>query len=712
MLASPANMTTPTAGLYHTTNDSSSTLRPRNTRLISYLDDEPETPDTAKATTTSSSTSAPLFDRAPSPNVSRNRSRDHSTSATGSGTSSRKISEDRGRPPTNDVWSSWTSIASSLLGGDGNSTNKGKRNSQIQPKWMKQDRTYVSSPTTPHWGPKVDGPNNVTASSLEDRQALLQAKKREALLLGSAEEPRDASGRYKRRDSDADLQAPSRDLLDEDALVYVHKIKREDTLAGVMLKYGCQPDVFRKVNRFWPNDNIQVRNHVFLPVEACTIRGKKVDGPHASSDLLGPAIEDLAKTTTSGKGALKRMGTHNAPPLPRTPPEAPSPSEPFPNYTSISTDNPDLKHDSWVLLPNFPDPIAILRIPRSSLGYFPRARRKSFTKTMYSDTASPRSSFESLRHPPTHAAQMALSQSLTTSPVRRPASGLTAPSLVRKRSSSTATTTTTTTSSSAAAQHAQPQPWSTALTGPGGVGTLRGLRTEPSRPGPAEDSLNRTFKAYFPDLSLTDPQQALASARALAPPPAAGRALSMGGGGGATGSYRNSPRASMDSVRSVRSNSSGLGELAVGVEGWVRRVAGGGGVKGLRPGGKNAGNATPGGLLLPGGATGMEDLIELEMTPGEERGDALDQRAAGDGDLDGEGEEMLTPTAMDGSSRGAPMRGLPGIGEGGKKAQRHGSEDEPDKGKGQAQERNEQDLLDERFPVRGRVRSAYERGGN
>ena len=510
---------------------------------------------------------------------------------------------------------------------------------------MRQDKSYASTPTTPQWGPKVDGLDNVAAGSLEDRQSLLQAKKREALLLGSAEEVRDASGRFKRRDSDANIRSASLACIEEDALVYVHKIQRNDTLPGVMLKYGCQPDVFRKVNRFWPNDNIQVRNHVFLPVEACTIRGKKVDAPHTGPDLLGPALEDLAKTTMPGKGGLKRMTTKDQT---RTPAETASPeAEPFPSYAS-SPDNPDLKHDSWVTVPNFPEPIAILRMPRSSLGYFPRARRKSLTKTIYSD-ASPRSSFDNLRHPPSHAAQMSLSHSLTTSPVRRP--NLTAyqnpPVLSRKRSSST-----TTTNAAAPQQH-----WTSVMTGPGGVGTLRGLRTEPFRPGPAEDSLNRTFRAYFPDLAIADPQQALEAARSLAPGPPW------------TGSYRNSPRASMDSTRSVRSNSSGLVDLASGMEGWVRKVAGG----------KKGKGAAAGGAGMTG--SGMEDLIELEMTPGDEYVPTLTMRNYGD--AGGEDEaEMLTPTLS-----GAESSATTG-----------------------SQQQGEQDMLDERFPVRGRIRSAYDRG--
>ncbi|ETN47071.1 uncharacterized protein HMPREF1541_01261 [Cyphellophora europaea CBS 101466] len=621
-------MSTPNTSLYQTSNSSTSTLRPRNTRLISYFGDETETSSnaTATATSTSSSKATPLFpDRGPSPSINRSRAADKPGSASGSASNSRKTSAEASRAASTDIWSSWSSIASSLLGGDVNPSGKGKPKGAVtNPKWMKQDRAYSSSPTTPQWGPKTNGLSDVVPGSLEDRQALLQAKRREALLLGGAQESRDSSGRYKRRDSDADIQVNNGVEHDQDALVYVHKTAREDTLAGVMLRYGCQPDVFRKVNRFWPNDNIQVRNHVFLPVEACSVRGKKVEGPQAGSDLLGAAIEDLAKTTTPGKGALKRMGTHTAPE------QAPSPTaEAFPSY---SNDNPDLRHDSWVSLPNFPDPVAILRIPRSSLGYFPRARRKSLSKPAHTDssvTSTPRSSFDNLRHPLSHAAQMSLSQN--ASPVRRPTLS-TRQSSGRPRSSST-------TQGS----------FIEALRGPGGVGTLRGLRTEPSRPGPAEDPLNRKFAQLFPDLAITSKE----AQKTLAPPP--------------IGSFRSTPRASMDSVRSARSNSSGLSELAGGVEGWVRKMAAGKGA-------------------AKRGAGPMADLIELETTSD-----------AGDGDgAASERDNVLTPTMP--AAAELPSTGLSSSAKSSALQQQQQ----------QQQQQTQEDMLNERFPVRGRVRSAYD----
>ncbi|RMZ80168.1 hypothetical protein DV737_g3086, partial [Chaetothyriales sp. CBS 132003] len=392
---------------------------------------------------------------------------------------------------------------------------------------------------------------------------MVQAERRKALLAAIADTP-DARGNYKRRDSMS--QAPVCDDSDgqAQALVYRHRIRRDDTLAGVMLKYGCQPDVFRRVNRLWPNDSIQTRRQVLLPVDA-----------------------------------------------------------------SVAADDDAITHDSWVLLPNCPDPVEMVRMPRSSLGYFPRARRKSNSTSASSIVSSPthKASFDKLRHPPTHAAQVTMS--LSASPIRR--AGQPRQLSGRRRSSSSTTAATPS--------------FSDALRGPGGVGTLRGLRTEPSRPGPADDALNQTFRHLFPDLDLLPSQD-------LAPP-------RLGGLGPAT------PRLSSDSVRSLRSNSSGLGEVGGALEGWVRKLASK----------KDRGSGPK-----------MGDLIELETTS--EQGEPV----ANEHHLNE--DDFPTPTAMNPNA-----------------ARQWRLNPASQAGSGVGQE-DEEALLNARFPIRGRVMDAYARSGD
>lgn len=526
--------------IYQNTNSSTSTLRPRNNRLISYEDGS-----------TSTSSTPPRFD-----------SRDTSPSAR----KGKTIRDDRRAS----VWESlsFQGIAS-ILGNDGSPI---KRSSSLQkpgPGRMLFDKSSAPKQAPQEWGPRKDP----KPTSIEEQRALLQAKRREILLSQSVEQQKDKLGRYKRKDSDADLHPP----LDNDVLVYRHKVLPNDTIAGVVIKYSCQPEAFRKVNRFWPNDNIQRKTYVVLPVDACAVKGRKTDGPY---------IADM--------------------------------TEPFP-----STEEQDYKHDCWVTLPSFSQPIEILRMSKRTLGYFPPARRKSINSP-FSDSVSstPKTSFDMLRHPPTHAAQQAQlhpSISLNNSPVRQ-----SRPRLVtmRTRSSSTVSN----------------GPFLTSLQGPGGVGTLRGLRTERARPGPAEDPLNKKFASYIPD--LLPPEEAANSLGANLRLPRT------------TTSLRTTPRESMDSIRSTRSNSS---SVPAAIAGWVGKVA----TSPMRRKVDNVAASRNSGDLM-GQAMGMGDLgdlIELDATPDE---------------VSKQLHEEITPTAT------------PVIGGG------------------------EEDLMNERFPIRGRVRRAYE----
>jgi hypothetical protein len=576
---------TPKQAFFQSSNSSTSTLRPRQTRLISFLEDD-DTSTTelqdnqqARAAQSSSTSSTSTLGRSNSDILRRKA---------GKQAQPRANAEANQLFPNSGLWESWQSIsgiASTLLGSDTHAQVTGKDKRDIKtPSWQKTNNTFLTKTSVPAWGRSVENTPQMKVSAVEERQAMVQAKKREALLLADVHERPDVNGRYKRRDSDADFPIISSPAdADLDILVYVHKIQPLDTLAGVMIKYNCQPEAFRKINRLWPNDNIQIRKHVFLPVDACTVRGKKIDKIGATSDLLNSQLETMSLTRETSPDPNAESASFHSPAIS-------SPSSHLISLTA-SPDASDYRHESWVQLPQFALPTEILRIPRRTLGYFPPARRKSGpTSPQQSTTSTPKTSFDMLRHPPTHAA------SLNASPVRRPRMQAT-----RQRSSST------TASNLSFVDH---------LKGPGGVGTLRGLRMEAARPGPAEDPLNRKFKEYLPNLNLAPPEEFPRASLT-----------------------RSTPRASTDSIRSSTS-STGLGEVGGTIEGWVRKL-----------GGAKAPRGTLGGR--------MGDLIEL---------DTHSDNGMGDGDEDGE----QTPTLEVGGTSAT-----------------------------------EEALLNERFPVRGRVRNAY-----
>ncbi len=310
-------------------------------------------------------------------------------------------------------------------------------------------RPTSNAPPT-HWGPKGAAASDVGIGSKESRDELVRAKRREDLLAANDHALADPLRRFKRRSSDdwTSSSAPPAEQNDRDALVYVHRVTSEDTLAGVMIKFNCQPAVFRKANRLWPNDSIQTRKTVVLPVEACAVKGKPIPEPQRSPDIAGgeSAEENTPTNTNSTWGDFPTSARRTSD---NTATDTPSLSS-----TSEHHEDPPWKHDSWVEIEGHPSAVEIARLPRRALGYFPRGRRKSGA---YSDLDTPPPSLDIPRIP--HSGS--------------------SPGRLKTRSSS----------GSYIGVH---------LHGPGGVGTLG---RNVWGPGPEQDGLNKLFAAHLPNVA-------------------------------------------------------------------------------------------------------------------------------------------------------------------------------------------------------------------
>lgn len=459
-------------------SSSNATIRPRNRRLISLNDEDENTISDSQGSSyrPSSNNPSPFPSRGASPlpkshpSRSQNASPDLAARHRPNGvTATRDGRFEVGNPASrqaSSIWgSSWSSLqglASSVLGNEPMQEERKRQNGMLRvPAWKKASQTFTGGTAArSEWGPTITSPAQLNSGTMEERRAYVQAKKREALLLANAHEHTDASGRYKRRGSDG-RGAPSTGQVAEDpdqiAYVYVHNVAPADTIAGVTIRYGCNPNTFRKVNRFWPNDSIQTKQTVLLPIDACTVRGRRVP-EESSTDLLN---------SSSVPQKLQDPGTSMM-------------KSPIHTRTSSQSSNPSIIpdqedawiHSHWVQIENFPDTVSVARISRRALGFFPPARRKSvsFSDLSPSISRSPSTSFD-LGSRLNHQQQ---SPSLTSSPrgSRQPYS--------RNRSSSGSY-------------------FASRLHGPGGVGTLRGPNAV--SPGPAQDSLNRVLGPHLPNLA-------------------------------------------------------------------------------------------------------------------------------------------------------------------------------------------------------------------
>ncbi|KAK4959835.1 hypothetical protein LTR10_002723 [Elasticomyces elasticus] len=570
----------------HPTTTTSS-LRPRTRRLISGLDEGDETNFdviSAASTRTASPLLSPLDSRSASPIPSARLPRPSSSRGLrGGGTKGGRAGNESPNSLSGLWGSSWTAlqgIASDLLSGDAAAVDTRDKSGRVRRPVQKQQGGRSSTSAPPgQWGPGVRpnaGSVTIGGGHRDEQLAALRAQKRKDMLTRSDTSYADTLGKFKRRLSDdrASLSAPPGDNEDRDALVYLHHVQKDDTLAGITIRYNCSANTLRKANRMWPNDPVHSRDILILPVDACSVKGRMMPGPEAldllSTDaeaLEAGQAEEVNPTSTSHptNGEISRNRTNSSSTTTTTSRRASSSTAARSSLDTSQQEQQPWHHDSWVLLPNATKPTEIARLSRKALGYFPPTRRKS---NCYSDLDTPSTSLDLTRTMTTEQL-LALSPS-RQDPPQRPA---------RTRRLSNATN----------------GYFPAYLAGPGGVGTMdRKVRF----PGPGQDGLNKMFARHLPDVAPPRQQQNLLSPE-----------MPGYGDEGGVGTPSGSGKASPNLMMMGSGNGVTVGEMAGGIENWMRRMASNAKDAMAPPERVKAARASVG---APGkGAGGVGDLIEM-----------------------------------------------------------------------------------------------------
>lgn len=409
-------------------------------------------------------------------------------------------------------WSSIQEFASTLLAGNGSastgsgsisrSRSAGARPSQgrggantrkLPAAWgpAPPDKTSSSS-TLSSSRPRIE---DVAAGQVAAREAELKARKTASVLEShpGVNGGLDVRGKFKHRHSDENLRSSAAEAAAaqevEDCLAYIHRVQATDTYFGIILKYRCNEDAFRKANGLWSRDNIQIRKWVALPVDACEIKGRPCDDPS-----LFPQGVDLMASTPTPRSV--------PPPLSQITngvshgdyfgsPAGGSGKASLTKSTSDDATEPPWTHVRWVRLDSSPNPIEIVRMSRTSFGYFPPRRKKSIRGSV-SSVSTPRASLD-----------ISLSNaSLPDRPAAdSPNRSSRRPSLLGNRVALG-----TSPMSSSPSRHGlgrtntppvDPRPeW---MRRPGGVGSMsKSVRA----PGPARDSLNKWTTKHLPGLNI------------------------------------------------------------------------------------------------------------------------------------------------------------------------------------------------------------------
>lgn len=566
----------PTRGSF-TSSAAPNLLRPRTNRLISGIDEISE--EAYSRVLNAAATPFDSLSRAQSPIPSKHPSRSNSSNPL----HRQPIASEQGSDlaaSLSGLWGkSWTSLqglASTVLGSDA-TVEPIKDNPQRLRRPLPGTRTRPQL----QWGLSVKDVAQPGGGTKEQRTALVRAKKREELMRVNSSRYKDADRGPKRRTSDEfeASSAPPGEFDDRDMLIYIHHVTRDDTLPGISLKFGCSLQTVKQANRLWNNDGIHSRKTIVLPVDACTIKGRRVAGPDDTqeSDLLSSDgfSEDPEMTPRASKDN-PWLSQPDSPPHTAKENGTTLTKQPTP-------DDQPWRHDSWMLLTNSSNPTQLARIPRSELGFFPRARRKSVS---YSDLDTPSSSFDIQRSSSGSTHPLPTKSSPTTNPtitISDPSATDKKIQHYHRRSSSTQ-------------RFAAQMAWRS-----GGVGTLGGKGI--AAPGPPDDKFTKMVSKHIPGI-IPAPVTIGASAMATVFDD------DYAGGSGAS-----TPTGTHTGL--------GIEQMGGAIEGWVRKLAtraaravepAAGAVSGslsprARTAGLGSGIAGPGGKRVGGVAEG--DLIEL-----------------------------------------------------------------------------------------------------
>ncbi|KAL6902837.1 carbohydrate-binding module family 50 protein [Trichoderma evansii] len=379
-------------------------------------------------------------------------------------------------------WSSVQGLAASLLSVADNPGDTPQLRSHTQPEdsfasslWNRIPSSVGGNANTSFKAmgssilPSQRAANRVATGSSDQRDAALKTAKRASVLennqgFGGGV---DISGRYKRRTSD---EITSENSQPEEYLVYIHKILPTDTYAGIILRYKCLEDAFRKANGLWSRDSIQVRKWVIIPVDACEVRGRPCDPPldnqqhnatgfpPATSSVISVAVTPETNSSSYSKSFSERAGQDDE---------------------NTEREVMPWSHVKWVKIDSLSEPVEIGRIARQKMGYFPPRRKKTGRTVSFS--SSPRQSLETSTYSADQVEQpLSRRQSLIGD----------RPPLLERRQS-------THSHGDDDVLGARPA-W---MRRPGGVGSMgRNVRA----PGPDKDYFNSWAKKHLPGLHMDD----------------------------------------------------------------------------------------------------------------------------------------------------------------------------------------------------------------
>jgi LysM repeat protein len=145
--------------------------------------------------------------------------------------------------------------------------------------------------------------------------------------------------------------------------VYLHIVRKTDTLPLILLTYHISANALKKANRLWATDSIQSRQKLYLPVEECAIT--------PVSSIQPPDLKDSQNKTCvpESSGRIKAHGDDNE-----------RPSRLSDQDLQLGDDGVEDRSEEWVKIPGV-GPVQVISLPAYKLSYFPTQGRNAMERS-------------------------------------------------------------------------------------------------------------------------------------------------------------------------------------------------------------------------------------------------------------------------------------------------------------------------------------------
>ena len=167
--------------------------------------------------------------------------------------------------------------------------------------------------------------------------------------------------------------------------VYLHHVRKTDTLPLILLAYQISAPVLRKANRLWATDSIQTRDILHLPVDECNITPERCPPPIQNSTP--------SKNARHTEDQQMQADSYN---------EASVFDIDEQTLNMVAENNGVTDEEEWVIIPGIGQ-VKIIALPAHNLSYFPSkqapmeraASLPTLDALVQSDKSMPRDSLDS-----------------------------------------------------------------------------------------------------------------------------------------------------------------------------------------------------------------------------------------------------------------------------------------------------------------------------